>query len=274
MVGTTDRSRHRQIRDSAARGGGKTFGIDFAGEWFKGGLMRAVTTTFAIGLVFALFATAASAAPITVSGVWTGTDQCGVCSGFNTNELSNGTPIAGSVSNLFTFEGATADVELGEIFVLGTLSFRNGRVGGTPVPGYFDLLISTSSPVAAFDNQAIELRMHLVGTPNQLVDPFADADYVWFSSPAGEPQFGQSLRVFEDSPGSPSVGTVQLLGRINSLHYEGLGELLTPQTAFVTATSNPNDITPVPEPASLALVAAGVAVQALRRLRLRKRSDE
>lgn len=219
----------------------------------------------ALALTLTVVATSAAASPINTFGIWTGTDSCAPCSGLGTNTLEDGIPIANSVTNLFRFDGLSTDVNLGEIFVLGTLSFRNGRVGsgGLPAPTYFDLRVSTTSPDLAF-NQSIDLRVNFSGTPNTS-DPYASADYIWITSPAGERQFSQALRVFEDSPGVPSVGTIELLGRIDSLHYEGFGALLTPNTAFVTATSAPNDFTPVPvgvpdsgSPAALLVI--GIAV--------------
>jgi len=198
----------------------------------------------------------AVAGPIVVgSGFSTGTfvasAPCDFCAGLGTSTFRWGDPVPGSFQHQFTFVGVNPfTTSVGSPFNVGVLTFGNGANLGQN-PEWVDLAVETHSTDPVFDNE-MTIRVNFYGTVNT-DDRLASADYVSvqeFPNNIGPGAF----RVFEDQ-----AGAVYLKAVIGSLDLVGFGEVLTPETAFLTATTDPNDLTPVPEPSTVLLLLGGLA---------------
>lgn len=228
---------------------------------------RLITCSVTTLLLLVAAADIAVAAPITLgSGFATGTfvasAPCDFCTGIGTSTFRWGDPAPGSFQHQLTFVGANPfTASIGSPFSVGVLTFSNGANFGQN-PSWIDLAIETNSTDPAFDNQ-MTVRVNFHGTPNT-DDRFASADYVSVQEFPNDIKPG-AFRVFENQ-----AGAVYLKAVIGSLNLVGFGEVLTPETAFLTATIDPNDLTPVPEPATVLLLLGGLA--AIRALRSSHRS--
>ena len=101
--------------------------------------------------------------------------------------------------------GIFEDIPLGRTFVLGTLTFYNGTIFIGSEISEVVLEITSVSSTSAF-NQILGLPLRIVQTPNQNIDPLADADFLFF---ADATQFG-SFRVLEGQSAA-----VEILGQFN-----------------------------------------------------------
>jgi hypothetical protein len=178
--------------------------------------------------------------------------------------------------NVFSFVTRPfTNVALGQDFVLGTLTFENGAwfgainsypTGVDPIT-HLGFQITTTSPNGPAFNQTIAgwISMHVYvssgADPNTLVGQNAQADWLTIESSAAVSSLG-AFRVYEECcrpAGFSTVGSVDLIARFNSLDLVGFAN---PRGGFVTASVDPlpNGATvTTPEPATLVLVAAGLA---------------
>jgi hypothetical protein len=107
----------------------------------------------------------------------------------------------------------------------------------------------------------------LTNSPNLVGNtPEQDADFIYFTN---RPDLG-SFRVLENS-----TALVEVILQFNSLDLIGFGNVLTPQTGFLTASAfDPVDsdfsIAPVPVPAALPLLGSAFGLFGLVRLRRRR----
>jgi len=171
--------------------------------------------------------------------------------GIGTNQLNFSFPSFDS--NFFKFDGTSFEnVQVGQTFVLGTLSYKNGLgfIGGHTS----ELAVSSSSSTTTpFDfNQILTEQIRLELTPNfLLVDgvifdatPEQQADILYFPN---RPELG-SFRIYENS-----TGTVEVLGRFGSLQLAGFGNAIS--GGFVDPTIDPIPTAPavsVPESRNIA----------------------
>ena len=145
----------------------------------------------------------------------------------------------GQYGSRLGFSGNSSVSEVkGQPFTLGYLTFQNGTTGGGTEINTVDLSLSTSSTDPDFVKQ-LSLTVGVISTLNGYVDPFADADILYFPD---YPQYG-SFRVFEGT-----TSTVELLGTFNSLDFEGFGKVQD-QNGFLYP-----GIDPIPDGGSTALL--------------------
>jgi len=180
--------------------------------------------------------------------------------GIGTNQLNFSFPSFDP--NFFKFDGTSFEnVQVGQTFVLGTLSYKNGigfidgglpgRIGASYTS---ELAVSSSSSTTTpFDfNQILTEQIRLEITPNfLLVDgliaeatPEQQADILYFPN---RPELG-SFRIYENS-----TGTVEVLGRFGSLELAGFGNAIS--GGFVDPTIDPIPTAPavsVPESRNIA----------------------
>ncbi len=226
---------------------------------------------FNFAMFLGIAATTASAAPITVSGIFTDTSpDCGtgtaVCSGVGTSTISFGTPVAGTVlpSSLVFTPAVGLDVSNGDMVSLGTLSLVNG----TTIPESFIDGVNLHIAISGGRTEALDIAITTVNTlcvGGESSDYCAD--YIYFRDAAG---FG-SFRVWEGF-----YGSVEIMGLFGSLHLAGFGTVTGVGFADVTTGILGNPIPPsvlppslqvgfvnpsvglLPEPASLLLLAIGL----------------
>jgi hypothetical protein len=163
--------------------------------------------------------------------------------------------------NFFRFDGTSFEnVQPGQTFVLGTLSYKNGiafidgGLQGTQIGASYtsELEVSSSSSTTTpFDfNQILTEQIRLDVTYNALVvnglisaaTPEQAADILYFPN---RPELG-SFRIFENS-----TGTVEILGRFGSLELAGFGNAISGGFVDPTIDPIPTDVA-VPEPENIA----------------------
>jgi hypothetical protein len=186
----------------------------------------------------------------------------------------------------------------GTPFLLGTLSFTNGAwYGAHPsdpalnVPSYFDFRLETTSSTDAQFNQTFEgsvvLAVHSNSSANwsTLAGQQAEADWLYLTgqntsgagAALGVQQTTNAFRVYDGfaaPSGVSNTGTVELWAQFGSLT---LLDFRRPTGGgFVTGSIAPLDpqigagpVTPVPEPASLLLLASGLSACAAACMRRR-----
>jgi hypothetical protein len=193
--------------------------------------------------------------------------------GLGTNRVDWGVPIAGSFTSFLLFQGydrfpgvtqewfaGGQTVSPGQEFLLGSITFRNGSV--TTSSSSPNLSVDLNATVFGsefyIDNHPLLLqerfRISIVQTPNQGIDPVADADYIYFTD---FPSLG-SFRVVEGKSTS-----VKLYGRFGSIEPSRFGEVEDPSAGVVLPS-----ITTVPVPAPPAAVLAGIGFVGLAAKRL------
>jgi hypothetical protein len=171
--------------------------------------------------------------------------------------------------NIISFAPAAfSNVAAGQTFVLGTLTYQNGFwYGGGETAAYntptdFGFTMQTVSGDRAEFNQTINgtIRnvVHVVPNDQGFNPAFyeAEADWVYLSGTNVSISMG-AFRVFDNCckpAGAGNVGTVQILGRFNSLDIDAFGDVSG--GGFVTSSVNP---LPIPEPGTWALMLLGLA---------------
>jgi hypothetical protein len=181
----------------------------------------------------------------------------------NTND---GSQIIG-VDNLVAFDpGPGANVAVGDEFLLGTFTLKNGEWWAASPIHEFTLAMLTHSSDAALNGHVFSDTLVLNIVPNASnVSPEDRADIFYF---AGRPDLG-SMRVLEGSDGD-NIGTVDLYGKIGSLiptrFANPTGGL------FLDSSINPNPPTsPVPAPSTITMLAAlALSMACARSIRLRR----
>jgi hypothetical protein len=175
------------------------------------------------------------------------------------------TDLVGSITenpNRFSFTAAApAQVNLGDTFKLGTLTYTNGYWCPFASIG---LSIITSSPDSTLNNHSFAGRIIVAVSspdPYNAADYIANADYFYLQDASGPLNDLGSVRVYESAnqpPGNPgNTGSVDLYARIGSLvptSFESPsgGVFLSPSLEPITSA--------VPEPATLAMLLAGLGV--------------
>lgn len=198
--------------------------------------------------------------------------------------FETGAQAAGILPNAFSFVGAidqtVAGVGPANLFKLGTLTYVNGNFHPS---AFIDFSITTSSAEASLDGHNFSGRVAFAVNPNAYradpgsiagsYDEYLDriamesADYFTVQDTSGQTLSSLgSVRVFDynlctsayGSDPACNVGSVDLYGYINSLHLTQF----TGATggAFVNGSVLPPIIPSVPEPSTLALVSAGLAL--------------
>lgn len=178
-----------------------------------------------------------------------------------------GTDIGESNALSFTSNGFS-NVEKGQLFTLGTLSFTNGNwygAGATAAqntPTLFGFVMATHSPDgAAFNQTSYGIISLTVNSPSNnnlstLAGMEAEADWItvyafnsiadygsafnaMISNPGGAGNGIGTFRVFDSfaSPaGYTTTGTIDIMGMFNSLDLLGLAN---PASGFLTASNAP-----------------------------------
>jgi len=200
--------------------------------------------------------------------------------GLGTNRVDWGVPIAGSFTSYLSFQGydrfpgfeqpwfsGGQTVTPGQEFLLGSITFRNGSV--TTASSLTNLSVDLDLYVFGsefyIDNHPLviqePLRISIVQTPNQGIDPVADADYFYFT----DFQSLGSFRVYEGRSTS-----VQVYGRFGSVDPSRFGDVEDPTAGVVLPSVLP--ITSVPAPPAIALAVVGAVGLGGRRLIRRSRA--
>jgi hypothetical protein len=145
-----------------------------------------------------------------------------------------------------TFTGADFDTSVGESFVMGNLWFRNAFTYWGEIDQVTLALNTGTVDPNNYSNLQLPLTIAFGSTVNQYIDPYADADYIYFPD---YPEFG-SFRVFEGNSTS-----VELLGVFGSFTFLGFGAVEDPTVGFLNQSTQPNL---VPEPATMLLLGSGL----------------
>jgi len=186
-------------------------------------------------------------------------------------------PPGDEAENIISFAARPfTNVALGQNFVLGTVTYRNGAWTGGGVNPFFNtptrlgFEITTTSPNGPAFNQTI--TGSIVVVVNQVdpsVNPYtiranqdAEADWIYAEGPTVSNTIG-SFRVYDRGeaapPGFTNVGTIDLVAQFNSLDIVGFAN---PQGGFFSGTIAPLPTVPAvttPEPGTWALLGAGLA---------------
>ena len=161
--------------------------------------------------------------------------------------------------NSFAFTpAAPADVTLGQVFQLGTLSFTNGQWYEQVDIGF---LLTTHSWDHALNGHTFAGTLRLISTSPLDQDPYAQADYFWLLE---RPDLG-SMRVFDlccQPSGHPgNVGDFAIYGKIDSLIPTGFVALNG--AGFTDPSIEPGLAgSPVPESGTLTLFGIGIGLLA------------
>jgi hypothetical protein len=175
--------------------------------------------------------------------------------------------------NLFSFAPRPfTNVAVGQSFVLGTLTFKNGVWFGNDTPGidrktHLEFRAVTTSSSGAQFNQTlfgtVTMTVHAIDRSLCTTQAGRDAEADWITVDGATSSITGAFRVYDDycrPPGFTNVGSVDIVARFNSLDLVGFAN---PQGGFVTtsmvALPTPAPQATVPEPATWALVSGGLA---------------
>jgi hypothetical protein len=166
-----------------------------------------------------------------------------------------------------------ADVQVGDVFKLGTFSFTNGDWLGDFPDGRFLFQMQTLSSTPALNNHVFNgsLNFHITTGCSAdyqtcSTDPDANADYFYVE---GHPEFGY-IGVYETAflPAAGSnTGSIDLYGKIGSLIPTGFAN--AQGVGLLADIPQVNNLPAVAEPSPALLFLGGMATLALTRRRLR-----
>lgn len=166
------------------------------------------------------------------------------------------------VNEIVFTPAAPQNTELGEQFLLGTLSYENGTWFTDPE---FGIELTTQSADPALDGLVFSDVLHLSITTNLPTNtPRQNADFLAF---VNDPGLG-SLRAYElaDSPNGSNLVSIDVYGVINSLHVTELANATGGGFFDPSVRLDPS----APEPTASSLLLAGASGLAwLRRRRSR-----
>jgi len=190
----------------------------------------------------------------------------------------DGSPFGSPPSSL-SFAGSSFNPKPGDTFTLGTLNYFNGTtLVGTEAHGV-DLSIAVAFDNVPSKSMSLDTTLELINTDNLGIDPWADADYVSFTSGGYVHSFhvleGQSAQAdllakivastvtpINASPGSLDYWVNDI---IYSIDLIGFGEVVG--AGLITDVP-----VAIPVPGSLALAGLGAAIVTRIRSRRRVRS--
>lgn len=208
----------------------------------------------------------AMASPVTGSsaGIFANaiTQTSAVLTGLGTNSFSWGTPfVAGTNPNSLTFNGVGFSTPVGTAFDVGTITYFNGAtVLGTGADGVtLSVTLTFTNPAGVVQN--FDYALMIVSTPNDSGTPEGDADRIDFNTAAPQTFLldGQLVSL------ALEVGLTGVNGfssKSSFSVFENFSETATLRGVLRAPNS-------VPEPSSLALLAAAGVAGLLTRRRLR-----
>ncbi len=191
-----------------------------------------------------------------------------IATGVGTAHVTTGTPATSSdTATMLDFQSYNfAFVEKGVPFIGGVVGFTNGTIKTDTGFSGITMLATTTSD----DPDFVQMlpNVFALNNTNNLDDntPEQNADVLYYVNRPDIP----SLRVLEGE-----TGYIQAIFEFGSLDLVGWGNILTPHTAFLTATPyEPVDddfsIAPVPLPAGLPLLASAASLLAFAGYRRRR----
>jgi|GEM_PF-573878 len=163
------------------------------------------------------------------------------------NRLSWGVPVLNSFNNYVQYDGLDFNTDLNNPFVVGNLSYRNGRTtdffnGDFPLT----VVLSLSNPLG--NTQAFSFSFNILNTDNNTGDPVLDGDKLRLSANGLS---NQALR-FNDTNytlqliGFSSDGGISITSEFNAAE-----ETISRASLYARITRLPHP-TPVPEPITVA----------------------
>ncbi len=174
--------------------------------------------------------------------------------------------------NIISFTPAPfTDVEVGQTFVLGTLSYQNGWWYGAGEPAAYNLPTDLGFEIRTHSNDGAQFNQTLSGTLRNAVHIVpgdagtlpgnfeAEADWIYLSGAGVSLSMG-AFRVYDyccHPAGVSNVGTVEILGRFNSLDIDAFGAV---QGGGFVTPGVVGPLPPVPEPQTWALLLLGLGV--------------
>jgi hypothetical protein len=175
---------------------------------------------------------------------------------------------ASAGANVISFTPASfSNVALGQSFVLGTLSYQNGFWYGAGNTALYNTPVELGFRIQTVSNDGPAFNKTLVGALRNVIHQVpndggflpanyeAEADWVYLHGAGVSLSMG-AFRVFDNCckpAGASNVGSVQILGRFNSLDIDAFGAV--EGGGFVTLS-----VAPIPEPGSWAMLLAGLGL--------------
>jgi hypothetical protein len=191
--------------------------------------------------------------------------------GVGTNDFTWGLGANGSLPNRLTFTAVPFNTSTGSEFKVGSLAYFNGTVFNNTDATSVDLRTTMNFTTPALGIQNFVFPLQLISTPNNFVDPDADADYVRFPSsfPATGFPIGSTLYTLQLLGFRNVQGDGFLVSNANELHVREQGTA----SAELWASVTPLTPSSVPEPGLLSWLAgsAFLGVRAALRRALRSR---
>ncbi len=182
-----------------------------------------------------------------------------VTTGVGTSTFVDGTSADSNPSTTLTFAGTPFSGNFETPFKIGSLTYYNGATTAGTEATSVDLSVLLDFSTPSLPNVTSTFTLNFTFTPNNGVDPDADADYLYFPSSYGS---GTSFDIggttyFVKLTGFGDItGDGFLASDATQLHVREASTATANLYAEVTATAPPPA---VPEPASWALMIAGLA---------------
>ncbi|MEB3182151.1 MAG: choice-of-anchor K domain-containing protein [Nostocaceae cyanobacterium] len=163
------------------------------------------------------------------------------------NRLTWGISVANSFTNYVQYDGLDFNTDLNNPFVLGNLSYRNGRTtdffnGDFPLT----VVLSLSNPLG--DTQAFRFTFNILNTDNNTGDPVLDGDKLRLSANGLS---NQALRFNDTNYTLQLIGFSSDGGISIASEFNGAEETISRASLYARFTSLPHP-TPIPEPITVA----------------------